>query len=234
MFSRLGSSSTNNSSIVKEDGTSTNNDNNNTSFSDNTETESNSDQFDSEDELTEDENSTWNCSVCTFLNSLDQFKCQMCDVRKGMSTRKPRVNSKLLAQQVKAQQEQIQKEAIKAKEKGTTNKEKSKTSSDNKRKTQDLEPMSPTSSTCSTKSLKREKKDKTTVREENGQIDKKLTKNNFAFRLKDVDRSSGVTNSITVNDVTVVITEFQLKKPADLDSNKTKTGKKSSSNKSKS
>ncbi|XP_020790871.2 YY1-associated factor 2-like [Boleophthalmus pectinirostris] len=32
----------------------------------------------------------WDCSVCTFRNSAEAFKCLMCDVRKGTSTRKPR------------------------------------------------------------------------------------------------------------------------------------------------
>ncbi|XP_072340485.1 YY1-associated factor 2 isoform X3 [Scyliorhinus torazame] len=29
----------------------------------------------------------WDCSVCTFKNSAEAFKCSMCDVRKGTSTR---------------------------------------------------------------------------------------------------------------------------------------------------
>lgn len=29
----------------------------------------------------------WDCSVCTFRNSAEAFKCSMCDVRKGTSTR---------------------------------------------------------------------------------------------------------------------------------------------------
>ncbi|XP_068950311.1 YY1-associated factor 2 isoform X2 [Petaurus breviceps papuanus] len=30
----------------------------------------------------------WDCSVCTFRNSAEAFKCMMCDVRKGTSTRR--------------------------------------------------------------------------------------------------------------------------------------------------
>lgn len=41
----------------------------------------------------------WDCSVCTFRNSAEAFKCLMCDVRKGTSTRKPRPVSTLVAQQ---------------------------------------------------------------------------------------------------------------------------------------
>uniref|UniRef100_A0A8C5PMF0 Zinc finger CCHC-type and RNA binding motif containing 1 n=1 Tax=Leptobrachium leishanense TaxID=445787 RepID=A0A8C5PMF0_9ANUR len=45
----------------------------------------------------------WDCSVCTFQNSAEAFKCLMCDVRKGTSTRKPRPVSQLVAQQVTQQ-----------------------------------------------------------------------------------------------------------------------------------
>ncbi|XP_076447748.1 YY1-associated factor 2-like [Babylonia areolata] len=44
----------------------------------------------------------WDCSVCTFKNSPEAYKCEMCDVRKGTSTRKPRINPQL-AQQVEQQ-----------------------------------------------------------------------------------------------------------------------------------
>uniref|UniRef100_A0A8C7Y0Z8 YY1 associated factor 2 n=1 Tax=Oryzias sinensis TaxID=183150 RepID=A0A8C7Y0Z8_9TELE len=29
----------------------------------------------------------WDCSVCTYKNTAEAFKCMMCDVRKGTSTR---------------------------------------------------------------------------------------------------------------------------------------------------
>ncbi|KAM9853976.1 YY1-associated factor 2-like [Aulostomus maculatus] len=45
----------------------------------------------------------WDCSVCTFKNTAEAFKCMMCDVRKGTSTRKPRPVSQLVAQQVNQQ-----------------------------------------------------------------------------------------------------------------------------------
>lgn len=41
--------------------------------------------------------------MCTFRNSAEAFKCMMCDVRKGTSTRKPRPVSQLVAQQVNQQ-----------------------------------------------------------------------------------------------------------------------------------
>ncbi|GLD63093.1 zinc finger CCHC-type and RNA-binding motif-containing protein 1 [Lates japonicus] len=41
----------------------------------------------------------WDCSVCTYKNTAEAFKCMMCDVRKGTSTRKPRPVSQLVSQQ---------------------------------------------------------------------------------------------------------------------------------------
>uniref|UniRef100_A0A1B6LWG7 RanBP2-type domain-containing protein n=1 Tax=Graphocephala atropunctata TaxID=36148 RepID=A0A1B6LWG7_9HEMI len=45
------------------------------------------------------EDNYWDCSVCTYRNTAEAFKCLMCDVRKGTSTRKPRINSQLAGQQ---------------------------------------------------------------------------------------------------------------------------------------
>jgi len=33
----------------------------------------------------------WECSVCTYKNRAELYKCDMCDVRKGTSTRRPRL-----------------------------------------------------------------------------------------------------------------------------------------------
>ncbi|KXJ13503.1 YY1-associated factor 2 [Exaiptasia diaphana] len=49
------------------------------------------------------DDSYWDCSVCTYRNTSEAFKCSMCDVRKGTSTRKPRINAQLVAQQVAQQ-----------------------------------------------------------------------------------------------------------------------------------
>ncbi|KAM3858795.1 YY1-associated factor 2-like isoform 2-T2 [Diretmus argenteus] len=46
----------------------------------------------------------WDCSVCTYKNPAEAFKCMMCDVRKGTSTRKPRPVSQLVSQQQVTQQ----------------------------------------------------------------------------------------------------------------------------------
>lgn len=46
------------------------------------------------------EDTSWDCSLCTFRNKAEAFKCLMCDVRRGTSTRKPKINPQLAAQQV--------------------------------------------------------------------------------------------------------------------------------------
>ena len=42
---------------------------------------------------------SWDCSVCTFSNSPEAFKCSICDTRKGTSTRKPKLSQQIVAQQ---------------------------------------------------------------------------------------------------------------------------------------
>lgn len=106
------------------------------------------------------EENMWDCSVCTYRNSPEAFKCLMCDVRKGTSTRKPRLNAELVAAQV----------------------------------AQVVPP----------KVKKPERKD----RERKGE-GRNLQKGRP--RLKNVDRSTAQHNAVTVNNVTVIITEFQPK-----------------------
>ncbi|KAM6321693.1 YY1-associated factor 2 isoform 1-T1 [Aegotheles albertisi] len=130
----------------------------------------------------------WDCSVCTFRNSAEAFKCMMCDVRKGTSTRlrfvinskhyaclyicahrKPRPVSQLVAQQVPQQF------------------------------------MPPTQS-------KKEKKDK--VEKEKSEKETTSKKNSHKKtrpRLKNVDRSSAQHLEVTVGDLTVIITDFKEK-----------------------
>lgn len=49
----------------------------------------------------------WFCRLCTFRNSADKFKCEMCSLRRGTSTRKPRCNAENKVALVVKQQEQI-------------------------------------------------------------------------------------------------------------------------------
>ncbi|XP_014243619.1 YY1-associated factor 2 isoform X1 [Cimex lectularius] len=116
------------------------------------------------------EDNYWDCSVCTYRNTAEAFKCLMCDIRKGTSTRKPRINSQLVAQQAVPQY-----------------------------------------TTTSLKPVKRDGiKDKTLKRRISH--DKSSKKTWHPPRLKNIDRSSAQTREITVNNVTVIITEYKPKK----------------------
>ncbi|KYM94156.1 PREDICTED: RING1 and YY1-binding protein A [Cyphomyrmex costatus] len=135
------------------------------------------------------EENYWDCSVCTYRNTAEAFKCLMCDVRKGTSTRKPRINPQLVAQQV-AQQQYV--------------------------------PL-----------LKSGKKEgsgggSTTsgVKEKERKLDKPKRKNRHPPRLKNIDRSTAQSNEVTVNNVTVTITEYRpkVKKGSDQSSNASSEG----------
>lgn len=54
-----------------------------------------------------DEVGWWNCSLCTYKNSADKFKCEICLLRRGTSTRKPRCSTDTIVAEVMKQQEQI-------------------------------------------------------------------------------------------------------------------------------
>ncbi|KAJ8688345.1 hypothetical protein QAD02_024140 [Eretmocerus hayati] len=117
----------------------------------------------------------WDCSVCTYRNTAEAFKCLMCDVRKGTSTRKPRINPQLVAQQVAQQYVPLLKPGKKESGSG--------------------------SSTTSVGSSK----------DGRNKLDKLRRKSRHPPRLKNVDRSTAQSNEVTVNNVTVVITEFKPK-----------------------
>lgn len=120
------------------------------------------------------EENYWDCSVCTYRNTAEAFKCLMCDVRKGTSTRKPRINPQLVAQQV-AQQQYVP--LLKpGKKEGSSG-----------------------GSTTST------------GKEKDRKLDKPRRKSRHPPRLKNIDRSTAQTNEVTVNNVTVVITEYKPK-----------------------
>ncbi|KAH9508023.1 YY1-associated factor 2 [Bulinus truncatus] len=104
----------------------------------------------------------WDCSVCTYKNSPEAYKCEMCDVRKGTSTRKPRINPQLVALQ-KAQQ------------------------------------FAPPP-----------KKDKSHSSKKDRSGDSSSDSNRIP-RLKNIDRSRPSHLSVTVGNVTVVVTDYQPK-----------------------
>lgn len=187
----------------------------------------------STDEEPEPERSEkWSCSVCTFENSAGSFKCSMCFVRKGTSTRKPRINFHLEAQQVARQQQQIQQQALKATARAKEENHRKRppspslsigaasTSSESKRRNSDFtDPLvSPGPSKSRKEGNKKPKKTDKETKQLNGAKDEKkgVAKKTTAagaikkFRsMKNMDKSSSMSNAVTVNNVTVIITEFK-------------------------
>ncbi|XP_032065311.1 RING1 and YY1-binding protein [Thamnophis elegans] len=151
----------------------------------------------------------WDCSVCTFRNSAEAFKCSICDVRKGTSTRKPRINSQLVAQQVAQQYatppppKKEKKEKVEKQEEKKTDKEKEVSQSVIKKNTnKKTKPKSdivkdPPSEANSIQS---------------GNTTKTSDSNHTSRpRLKNVDRSTAQQLAVTVGNVTVIITDFKEK-----------------------
>lgn len=110
----------------------------------------------------------WDCSVCTYRNVAEAFKCSMCDVRKGTSTRKPRITPDLVAQ---------------------------------------VTQQYPVPATSKVGSKREGVKDKS----ENQKFKKHGRRKWNPPKLKHVDRNSTQTLEITVNNITVKVTEFKPK-----------------------
>ncbi|RNA33200.1 YY1-associated factor 2 [Brachionus plicatilis] len=57
----------------------------------------------------------WDCPLCTYRNKNESFRCEMCNMRKGTSTRKPRISQ--VTQQLATIENQIEQERKKEKRK---------------------------------------------------------------------------------------------------------------------
>ena len=131
-----------------------------------------------------EEDFLWECSVCTYKNNPEAFKCMMCSVSKGTSTRKSRINPDHVAVQVQ----------------------------------QALLPQQPQKQ----RGGQGESSSSSAPNEEPGPSNQKK-KNNYPkqrkprtpkikSQLENIDPSSAKVYDITVDDVTVQITEYQQKK----------------------
>lgn len=157
------------------------------------------------------EESHWDCSVCTYRNSAEAFKCMMCDVRKGTSTRKPRINPQLVAQQVAQQYTQVlpkvKKESGGRSESGAGNgggagvRDSSSSGTGNAGDTK----------TVHSKESKTSEKKNTSLLSSSSSSEVRPSRK-ARPKLKNVDRSSAEHKAVTVNNVTVIITEFQPKR----------------------
>uniref|UniRef100_A0A8C5HWH2 RanBP2-type domain-containing protein n=1 Tax=Gouania willdenowi TaxID=441366 RepID=A0A8C5HWH2_GOUWI len=177
----------------------------------------------------------WDCSVCTFRNTAEAFKCSICDVRKGTSTRKPRINSQLVAQQVaqqfpmppppkkerrerKGRPEDERPEMVRS-EVDAVEKEKIEIEQPIKDKPDREKDVIP--AVTKKPSIKKSRpksdnhqgppSDKHSI--QSGKSTTKTNKNAHIFRpkLKNIDRSTAQQLAITVGNVTVIITDFKEK-----------------------
>ncbi|XP_029103771.1 RING1 and YY1-binding protein B [Scleropages formosus] len=178
----------------------------------------------------------WDCSVCTFRNSAEAFKCSICDVRKGTSTRKPRINSQLVAQQVAQQYasppppKKERKEKAERPEAERPERERARSDGEppekeavekelpDKEKPDGEKDISPTvTKKPSSKKTKPKSDIHQSPRSEVNSIQSgnstAKTNNSHVLRpkLKNIDRSTAQQLAITVGNVTVIITDFKEK-----------------------
>ena len=155
----------------------------------------------------------WDCSVCTYKNNPEAFKCVMCDVRKGTSTRKSRINPDLVAVQVQHallppplppkllsgmyKEEEQEEEDEEDDQEGTSHQDMPPPASP----AESLEAGPSTSSASTPKNSKKAPpKPKAAA---------KPASNRSKF--KNVDRKNAHVEEITVDGVSVVITEYKMK-----------------------
>ena len=137
----------------------------------------------------------WDCSVCTYTNSPEAFKCAICDVRKGTSTRKPRLSQHIVAQQeatrLVAQMPQQHSGSNQDKDEDDDSEDDDEEEDDDDDQNDDA--MEDSEDHQSSKSA--------------NELTTKPTKLHKP-KLKGIDRSSPVTMAVTVNNVTVMFTEY--------------------------
>ncbi|KAK3103527.1 hypothetical protein FSP39_019871 [Pinctada imbricata] len=169
------------------------------------------------------EEESWDCSVCTFKNPIEAYKCEMCDVRKGTSTRKPRLNAQIAAQQVA--QQYVPPPPKKEKSGATFMRSESINSLTNNNESSndsyDTHLHHQIDSAIDTKTVVTTNSDKNVVAnaekiqansEKNTNSSSALSKKNRTPKLRNIDRSSAQEMRVTVGSVTVVITDYKPKK----------------------
>ncbi|KAI6195561.1 hypothetical protein M3Y99_01901200 [Aphelenchoides fujianensis] len=141
---------------------------------------------------------SWECSVCTYRNRYEAFKCEVCEARKGTSTRKPRLNQSVVIQQqalvhslaVQQQQTSLLPPTVARKSRNADSRSRFSPGSNDSSSPVPVRPS---------KRTPKEKKEK----------------ERLLVPIPDhlIVRSSAKKRSITVNGFTVTITEFEARKP---------------------
>lgn len=156
------------------------------------------------------EEGSWDCSVCTFQNPAEAYKCEMCDVRKGTSTRKPRLNAQIAAQQVA--QQYVPPPPPPPPKKDKTPFKSEEYINDSSNDSCDVKSVSNTNS----QSVENLHTTATTPTPTSNHVvikkEKTLSHSKKSARsTPKIDRSSAETMSVTVGNVTVVITDYKPK-----------------------
>ncbi|KAI1716294.1 zn-finger in ran binding protein and others domain-containing protein [Ditylenchus destructor] len=136
----------------------------------------------------------WDCTVCTYRNRHESFKCEICDTRKGTSTRKPRLNPTVVQQQTLVQTIAVQQTLAAQLQK--------------KQRTSDPRSRYSPESTTSIPGTSHSAQQPTTsnVNKFNSQL---LKRRPVQFRDAMVVRSAAKKKLITVNGSTFTITEYK-------------------------
>uniref|UniRef100_A0A914WGB3 RanBP2-type domain-containing protein n=1 Tax=Plectus sambesii TaxID=2011161 RepID=A0A914WGB3_9BILA len=195
------------------------------------------------EKVDEGEPGSWECTVCTFRNRFEAFKCEMCDTRKGTSTRKPRLNQNVVEQQQIVQNFVVQQSQAEVKRKQqTANGEATSPTPSSSR----LTTTSPDGSLPSSGGESPFPSKTTTPRSTPppsatpGSSSASTTPVGSRSRsqppvvaqlpqLKGVDRNSARTLAVTVNGMTVVVTDYKPRKGAAAGGSRLKQNGKSSS-----
>jgi len=138
-----------------------------------------------------EEDFLWECSICTYKNNPEAFKCMMCGVSKGTSTRKSRINPDHLAVQV--QQALLPQQPQKQRGAGGHG----EASSSSSTSTAVTEEPGPSSSQKKKNNYPKQRKPRTPK---------------IRSQLENIDPASATVYDITVDSVTVQITEYKQKK----------------------
>ncbi|KAK2081930.1 hypothetical protein P7K49_040067 [Saguinus oedipus] len=147
----------------------------------------------------------WSWDVECDTNSAEAFKCSICDVRKGTSTRKPRINSQLVAQQYATPPppKKEKKEKVEKQDKEKPEKDKEISPSVTKKNTN--KKTKPKSGI-----LKDPPSEANSIQSANATTKTSETNHTSRPQLKNVDRSTAQQLAVTVGNVTV-ITDFKEK-----------------------
>ena len=136
-----------------------------------------------------EEDFLWECSICTYKNNPEAFKCMMCGVSKGTSTRKSRINPDHLAVQV--QQALLPPQQPQKKSQGAHGESSSSSQPHD-------EPGTSSGSQKKKNNYPKQRKPRTPK---------------IKSQLENIDPSSATVYDISVDGVAVQITEYKQKKP---------------------